>query len=63
MFSFLEYKTLRAIVTLFFSSFFQLSFSDVKFILSLLYLFIKDLIFVILTGFYSVLKTFNLTFN
>ena len=45
--NFLVYKTLRAVVTLFFSNFFQLSFSDGKFIPSQLYLFIKGLIFVI----------------
>ena len=50
IFSFLAYKTLRAIATLFFSNFFQLFFSDGKFIPSQLYLFIKGLIFVILCG-------------
>ena len=41
IFSFLKYKLLRAIVTLFFSNFFQSFFSDGKFIPSQLYLFIK----------------------
>ena len=40
IFSFLAYKTLKAIVKLFFSDFFQSSFSDGKFIRSQLYLFI-----------------------
>ena len=52
MFSFLAYKTLRAMVTLFFSHFFQSFISDGKFIPSHLYSFIKDLYFVIFSGFY-----------
>ena len=50
MFSFLAYKTLRTIVTLFFSIFFHSFFSDGEFTPSQSYLFIKDLIFVILCG-------------
>ena len=46
------YKTLRAIVILFFSNFFQSFFSDGKLISSELYLFIKGLIFVVLSGFF-----------
>ena len=53
-FSFLAYKTLRPIVTLIFSIFFQLPFSDGKFIPSQLYLFIKSLFFVILRGSFSI---------
>ena len=49
-FSFLAYKTLRAIVPLFFSIFFQSSFSDGKFIPAQLCLFVEDLIFVGLTS-------------
>ena len=48
MFSFLAYKTLGAVVRLFFSIFFQSSFSNGKFIPAQLYLFIKGLMFVIL---------------
>ena len=47
IFSFSAFKTLRAIFTLVFSVFFQLSFPDREFILSQLYLFIKGLIFII----------------
>ena len=61
IFSFLTYKTLRTIVTLFFSNFFQSSFSDGKSIPSQLYLFIKGLIFVILCGFFSISSWFNVT--
>ena len=50
IFSFLAYKTLRAIVTLFSSLFFQLSFCGGTFIPSQLHLFIKGLIFVMLCG-------------
>ena len=50
LFSF--YKTLRAIVILFFSNFFQSSFSDGNLISSELYLFIKGLIFIVLSGFF-----------
>ena len=49
IFSFLSYETLKEIVTLFFSSFSQSPFSDGKFIPSQ-FLFIKDLICVILCG-------------
>ena len=49
-FSFLAYETLRAIVTIFFSNFLQSFFSDGKYILSHLYLFIKGLVFVILSA-------------
>ena len=45
-----SFKTLRAIVVLFSSNFFQTYFSDRKFISSQLYLFINGLIFVILFG-------------
>ena len=44
------YKALRAIVTLFCSSFFESSFLDGNFIHFQIYLFIKSLIFVILCG-------------
>ena len=53
-FSLFIMQLLRGIVRLFFSNFFQSSFSDGKFIPSYLYFFIKGLIFVILSGFYSV---------
>ena len=48
--SFLAYNTLRAIVALFFSNLFYLSFFDGKFIPSNLYLFTKGLIFIILSA-------------
>ena len=54
-------KILRAIVTLFFSNFFQSSFSDGKFIPSQLYLFIKGLIFVILCGSFFISLPCNVT--
>ena len=57
--SFSPCKTLRAIVTIFFSNFFQSSFSDGKFTPSHLYLFIKGLIFVVLSEFVLFLN--NLT--
>ena len=47
-FLFLAYKTLRAIVRLFFSNFFQSYFSDGKFIPTQLYIFRKGLICVVL---------------
>ena len=52
-FLFLVCKTLRAIVTLFFSNFFHSSFLDGKPIPSYLYLFIKGLSFVIASEFSS----------
>ena len=45
---------LKAILTLFFSNFFQSSLSDGEFIPSHLYLFINVLSFVILSGFFPV---------
>ena len=48
----LAYKTLRVITTLFFSNFFQSSFPDGNSIPSHLFLFIKDLIFVIFSGYF-----------
>ena len=59
--SLLAHKTLRAIVLLFFSRFFWSSFSDGKFIPSQLYLFIKGLIFVILSGLCPIFLWFNAT--
>ena len=50
LFSFLAFKILRAIVTLFFANFFQSTFSGGKFIPSQLYLFMKVSLFVILCG-------------
>ena len=47
-------------VTLFFSEFFQSSFSDGKFIPSHLYLFVKGLIFVILSAYWKHLLSFLL---
>ena len=47
-FIFLVYKTLRAIVTLFFSNIFQSYYCNGNFVPSQLYLFIENLIFVIL---------------
>ena len=61
IFSFLAYKTLRVILTLFLSNFFQLSFSDEKFIPSYLYLFIKGLIFVLLSACFPISSWFNAT--
>ena len=61
MFSFLAYKTLRAIITLFFSNFFQSSFSDGKFIPSQFYSFIKGLNFVILCGSFVICSKFKTT--
>ena len=60
-FSFLGYKTFRAIVTLFFSNFFQSSFSDGKFVPFQFYLFIKDLIFLILYGYFFISSWLNAT--
>ena len=60
-FSILAYKTLSVIVALFFSNFFQLSFSIEKFILSQLYLFIKGLILVIPCGSFYISLFLNLT--
>ena len=54
IFSFLAYKTLRAIIRLFFSIFFQLSFSDRQFIHYQLHLWKIDLIFTILPGLFSI---------
>ena len=48
----MAYKTLRVIATLFFSSYFQWSFSNGKFVTSQLYLFLEGLIFVVLCGFF-----------
>ena len=61
IFSFLAYKTLRAIVTLFFSIFFQSSFSDGKLIPSQLYLFINGLIFLILCENFLISSWLNVT--
>ena len=58
-FSFLAHETLRATVTLFFSNFFEWSFSDGKFIPSQLYLFIKGLIFVIVCRFFLISSWFK----
>ena len=55
------YKTLRAIVTLCFAIFFQSSFSDGKFILSHLYLFIKGLIFLIPSACFPISSWSNVT--
>ena len=49
-FIFLVYKTLRAIVTLFFSNIFQSYYCNGNFVPSQLYLFIENLIFVILSN-------------
>ena len=59
IFPFSGYKILKAIVWLLFSIFFQLSFSEGKFIPSRLYLFIKALIFVILSEYYFISSWFN----
>ena len=61
IFSFLPCKTLRAIVTLFFSKFFQSFFSDGKFIPCQLHLFIKGLIFIILCRSLFISSWFNMT--
>ena len=58
---FLAQKTWRAIVTLFFSTFFQLSLSDGKSILSQLHAFIKALSFVIFCRCFSTFYWFNAT--
>ena len=58
---FLPYKTLKAILTFFFSSFVQLSFSNEKFISFQLDLFIKGLVFVILSGCFLIWSRFNVT--
>ena len=58
-FSFLAYKTLWAIVTLFFSNFFQSSFCDGKFIPSQLYSFVKGLILLFFADLFLFLR--NLT--
>ena len=58
---FLPYKTLKAILTFFFSSFVQLSFSNEKFIYFQLDLFIKGLVFVILSGCFLIWSRFNVT--
>ena len=47
-------KTIRAIVILFSSNFFESSFSGEKFIPSYLYLFIKGSFFVILSGIFLI---------
>ena len=60
-FSFLAYKTLRGIVWLIFSNFFQSPFSDGKFIPFQLYLFIKGLVFVILCRSFLISSWFNAT--
>ena len=52
---------LRAVVRLFFSIFFESSFSDRKFILSHLYSFIKGFIFVILSGCFPIYSRFHAT--
>ena len=62
IFSILGYKTLRAIVRSIFSNFIQSSFSDGYFIPFQLYLFIKGLIFVSLSGFFPIFSRFNATF-
>ena len=59
--SFLVYKTLREIVSLFFSNVFQSSFSDGKFIPSHIYSFIKGSIFVILSACFLISLWFNAT--
>ena len=61
IFCFLAYNTLRAIVTLFFKKLFQSFFSDGKLIFSQLYLFIKDLIFVIPSRCFPICSWFNET--
>ena len=61
IFCFLTYKTLKAIVTLFFSIFFQSFFSDGICIPFQLYLFIKGLIFVILSERFPISSSFNAT--
>ena len=53
--------TLRVIVTLFFSNFFQSTFSDRKFIPSHLYLFIKGLLFVIVSACFLISSSFAAT--
>ena len=58
---FLAYKTLTTIVTLFFSIFFQSSFSDGKSLSFQLYLLIKGLFFVILCGSLFISSWFNRT--
>ena len=57
-FFFLAYKTLRAIVTLVISNYFQSSFSDQKYVPSQLYLFTKGLNFVILCRFNATVTTY-----
>ena len=54
MFSFLGYKTLRAVVTLSFSNFFQSFYPDGKFIPSHLHSFTNGLFFVILRAFFPI---------
>ena len=61
IFSFLAYKTLKSIVTYFFSVFFQSSFSDRKSISFQIYLLMKDLIFVILSECFHISSWFNVT--
>ena len=61
IFSFLACETLRTIVTLFFSNFWQSSFSEGEFIIYQLYLFINDLIFVILSGCFPIYSWFDTT--
>ena len=61
IFFFLAQKTWRAIVTLFFSTFFWLSLSDGKSILSQLHAFIKALSFVIFCRCFSTFYWFNAT--
>ena len=55
------YKTLRAIVGLFLSNFFQSSIFDKYFIPFQLYLFINVLIFETLSGFHLISPSFNAT--
>ena len=60
-FSILAYKTLRGIVTLFFSNCLQSPPSDGKIVTSHLYLFLKGLIFVIISGSFSITSRFYAT--
>ena len=54
------YKILRAIVTLFFSNIFQSTFSNGNFFPSHLYLFIKNLIFVIFSWVFPIFSGSNI---
>ena len=58
---YLLWKTIRAIVILFSSNFFESSFSGEKFIPSYLYLFIKGSFFVILSGIFLIFSWFKAT--